>query len=170
MARKRIEGTALLNYDDVDSALRKIGELDRDIAMHESAHNAAVDELKADLVAEVSPLQAAKAALERQVKEFAEANRADFADARTRELTFGSIGFRRSTSVAIKRVGDTLAALKQFGLTKCIRLKEEPDKEAMKELDTETLASVGAALQVKDAFGYEIKRDAIPERQMSIPA
>lgn len=165
MARKRIEGTALLNYDDVDATLRKIGELDRDIALEESATNAAIDTLKQELKDAVEPMLLQKAALERHLKEFAESRRSDFAETRTRELMFGSVGFRRSTGIVMKRVGDTLAALKALGLTKCIRTKEEPDREAMRELDGETLANVGAALQTKDAFGYEIKRDAIPEAQ-----
>lgn len=163
MARKKIEGTALQTYQDVDAVLRRIGEIDRDIGLIESAHNTVIDQIRADTKAKTEPLQATKAALERQLKEFAEARRVEFADVRTRELTFGSIGFRRSTAVVIRKVGDTLAALRALGLSKCIRTKEEPDKEAMKELDTDTLASVGAALTTRDTFGYEIKREAIAE-------
>jgi phage host-nuclease inhibitor protein Gam len=163
MARKRIEGTALVTYDDADNALRKIGELDREISLIETAGNEAIDRIKAETKAAVEPVAAIKSVLERQLKEFAEARRVDFASTRTRELTFGSIGFRRSTSVVIKKVGDTLAALKALGLATCIRTKGEPDKEAMKELDSETLASVGAALQTKDTFGYEINRQRIAD-------
>ena len=48
-------------------------------------------------------------------------------------------------------------ALKDFGLLHCIRVKEEADKENMKALDSEILASVGAALKTDNVFGYEVK-------------
>lgn len=162
MTRKRIAGTALANYQDVDNALRRIGELDRDLGLAQAATDEAIDQIKQAHKERTEPLHATKAALERQLKEFAEAHRVDFAEIRSRELTFGSISFRRSTSVVIKKIGDTLQALLDLGLTHCVRTRQEPDKEAMRELSTETLASVGAALKVSDVFGYEIKRELIP--------
>lgn len=163
MSRKRIEGTALKTYEDADAALRKIGVIDRDLGLIEAAMNEGIEKLKQGAKERAEPLKATKASLERHLKEFAESHRADFSSARTRELTFGSIGFRRSSSVLIKSIGDTLAALKGLGLAQCIRIKEEPDKEAMRELSTETLASVGASLKVADTFGYEIKREEIAQ-------
>lgn len=162
MARKRMEGTALNSYKDVDAVLRRIGEIDRDLALAQAATDEAIDKVKQAHKEAAEPLHSIKASLELQLKEFAEARRIDFQDVRSRELTFGSIGFRRSTSVVIKKAGDTLSALLALGLTHCVRTKQEPDKEAMRELSTETLASVGAALKVTDAFGYEIKREQIP--------
>lgn len=162
MARKRIEGTALTTYEDVDNVLRHIGEIDRDLDLSQAATDEAIDLVKQGHKERTEPLHAIKANLERQLKEFGESRRIDFAEVRNRELTFGSIGFRRSTSVVIKKVGDTLQALIDLGLTQCVRTKQEPDKDAMRELSSETLASCGAALKVVDAFGYEIKREQIP--------
>lgn len=162
MARKRIAGTALQTYEDVDNVLRKIGEIDRDLLLSHAATDEAIDHIKQSHKQRCEPLHAIKADLERQLKEFAESRRVDFAQVRSRELTFGSIGFRVSKSVQIKNAGDTLQALIDLGLVQCIRTKQECDKDAMRELSTETLASVGAALKVSDAFGYEIKREAIP--------
>jgi len=162
MARKALSITTLKTYEDVDHVLRQIGTLDRDIELSEIATQEAIDKVKDCHKAYCEPLHTKRADLERQIKEFASSHRADFADVRTKELTFGSIGFRRSTSIVMAKVADTLAAVKALGLTQCLRIKEELDKEAMRELPTETLTNIGAALQTKDAFGYEIKRDAIP--------
>lgn len=162
MARKRIAGTALHTYEDVDNVLRKIGEIDRDLLLSQAATDEAIDHIKQSHKQRCEPLHAIKADLERQLKEFAEARRVDFAQVRTRELTFGAIGFRISKSIQIKNVGDTLKALLDLGLTNCVRTKQEPDKEAMRELSRETLTTVGAVLKEVDAFGYEIKREAIP--------
>lgn len=163
MARKRIEGTQFSTWDDVDQALREIGEIDRDLALIEGDTNHAIDELKAKAKADSKPLLDRKAALELAMKEFCEANRGEFAKVKTRALTFGSVGFRLSTKVLIKRVGDTLQALKDLNLTDCIRIKEEIDKEALKNLDGNTLAEVGAAFRTENAFGYEIDRAKLPE-------
>lgn len=163
MARKRISGTTLQTWEDVDNALREIGTIDRDLGRLEAAQNAAIDRVKADTKAKAKPMQDRKAALELAMKEFCEAHRVEFAKAKTKTLTFGSVGFRLSTRVLIKRVGDTLQALKDLGLTHCIRTREEPDKEALRALDTETLASVGAAIKTEDAFGYEINVERLQD-------
>jgi phage host-nuclease inhibitor protein Gam len=163
MSRKRIEGTALSSWDQVDEALREIGMLDRDLGLLESGANEQIDRIKADTKAAAAPLHDRKAALELAIKEFTEANRGEFTKVKTKILTFGSVGFRISTRVMIKRVADTLQALKDLGLTGCIRTKEEPDKEAMKNLSSETLAEVGASLKTDNVFGYEINQERLKE-------
>lgn len=163
MARKRLSGTQLESWEEVDTCLAEIGRIDRELSLLEAAQQEAIDKVKADTKAAAEPLAGKKAGLEMAIKEFAEANRAEFLKAKTRELTFGTVGFRLSTKVVIRRVADTLQALKDLGLTQCIRLKEECDKEAMRDLPLETLHAVGCALKQEDAFGYEIKREALVE-------
>jgi len=163
MARKRLEGTKLNSWDEVDATLREIGEVGRDIGLLESAQNEEIDRVKKETKEAAAPLMDRKSALELSLKEFCEANRGEFAKAKTRVLTFGSVGFRLSTKVMIKRVADTLQALKDLNLRSCIRIKEELDKEAMKNLSTETLAEVGASLKTENAFGYEIDLEKLKE-------
>lgn len=157
MARKRIEGTQFSTWNDVDQALQRIGELDRELVMIEAGSNEQIDTIKARAKEDSAPLTTEKLRLEAAMKEFCEANRAEFAKVKTREMTFGSVGFRLSSRIVIKRIADTLQALKDFDLLHCIRIKEECDKEAMKTLDSETLANVGAAMKSENTFGYEIK-------------
>ena len=163
MARKRLSATTLESWSDVDACLKAIGEVDRELGLIEAAQQEQIDALKSATKAAAEPLQAKKAGLELAIQQYAEANRAEFIKAKTRELTFGTVGFRLSTRVVIKNLGNTLQALKDFGLTGCIRIKEECDKEAMKNLPLEQLHAVGAALKQEDAFGYEIKRELIQE-------
>lgn len=163
MARKRLTGTQLESWDEVDTCLAEIGRIDRELGLLEAAQQEQIDQVKSATKAAAEPLAAKKLGLEMAIKEFAEANRAEFLKVKTRELTFGSVGFRLSTKVVIKRIADTLQALKELGLTQCIRTKEECDKDAMRELPLETLHAVGAALKQEDAFGYEIKREALME-------
>lgn len=163
MARKRLSGTSFESWNDIDRALKEIGEIDRELALLEAGQNEAIDKVKAQTKESAAPLMDRKSALELAMKEFCETNRSEFSKVKNRQLTFGSVGFRISTRVVIKKVADTLQALKDLGLTHCIRTKEEPDKEAMKALATETLAEVGAALKTENAFGYEINLERLRE-------
>lgn len=168
MARTRIEGTQFRTWDDVDQALKQLGEIDRDLMLIDGDTNETIDRLKAQAKEQAKPLQDRKTALELAMKEFCEANRAEFAKIKTKQLVFGSVGFRQSTKIIIKRIADTLQALKDLGLAHCIRTKEEVDKEAMKTLSAETLAEVGAGLKVENTFGYEIDRARIADASASL--
>ena len=91
------------------------GELDREIGLLESGQNETIDRVKKETKEAAAPLHDKKAALELSLKEFCEANRGEFAKVKTKALTFGSVGFRISTKVMVKRVADTLQALKGPG-------------------------------------------------------
>lgn len=131
--------------------------------MLEAGQNEQIDKIKDATKAAAQPLIDRKTGLELAIKDFCEANRAEFAKAKTKTLTFGSVGFRLSTRILVKRVADTLQALKDLQLINCIRTKEELDKEAMKNLTDETLAEVGATRKTENAFGYEINQEKIRE-------
>lgn len=163
MTRKRIEGTALNSWNEVDTCLSEIGTIDRELALLEASQNEQIDRIKANTKATAQPLHDKKSGIELAIKEFCEANRGEFAKVKTKPLTFGAVGFRLSTKIMIKRVADTLQALKDLKLLTCIRTKEELDKEAMKNLSTETLAEVGASLKTENTFGYEVYQVEVKE-------
>lgn len=161
MARKRIEGTQLQSWEDVDEALRNIGVIDRELALIEAGQNEAIDQIKKETRDKATPFLSRKDGLETAIKEFCDANRAEFTKVKTRSLPFGEVGYRLSTRIMIKKVADTLQALKDLALTACIRSKEEPDKEAMKSLTDETLAQVGAARKTENIFGYTVNQERL---------
>ena len=49
-----------------------------------------------------------------------------------------------------------LGVLKERGMTNCIRIKEEVDKESLRTLGPNTLADVGCKLVQEDGFFYEL--------------
>ncbi|MDR2172662.1 MAG: host-nuclease inhibitor Gam family protein [Burkholderiales bacterium] len=163
MARQRITGTQLDSYDDVDKALKEVGGLKRELAMIEADQNEQIDEIKAAAQEQAKPLNERVKSLETAMKEFCEANKADFMKVKTKELTFGSVGYRLSTKIVIKKVAECIQSLKDLELFQFIRIKEEPDKEAMKDLDDGTLATVNAARKTENVFGYEIKAEELQE-------
>jgi phage host-nuclease inhibitor protein Gam len=63
----------------------------------------------------------------------------------------------------IKSKEACLAALKALKMTDYIRIKEEPDKEAMVDLDQVTLAKVGASVKVEDKLRIEPNLETLKE-------
>ncbi|HAM41256.1 MAG TPA: hypothetical protein DCP69_07925 [Candidatus Omnitrophica bacterium] len=163
MARKRLEGTQLGSWEDVDQALHKIGVIDRELAVLEAGQNARIDAVKKETKEAAQPLQEKKSGIELAVKDYCEANRAEFVKTKSKQLTFGEVGFRLSTSILIKKVAETLQALKDLQYFTCIRTKEEPDKESMKSLTDEVLAEVGASRKTVNTFGYTLDVEKIRE-------
>jgi phage host-nuclease inhibitor protein Gam len=91
---------------------------------------------------------------------FAEYNKEDlFRDRKSVQLSFGVFGYRKSTVISVKKT--TLELLKKLGLAGCVRVKEEPDKEAMAGLDDDTLSQVDAVRKVKDDFFCEADKEEI---------
>ena len=163
MARTRLEGSsnALTSYDEVDQVLKEIAQLNRELALIETSQNEQIDAIKNQSKLDALPFSKQKAEKELLIKEFCEANRADFMKVKTRSSTFGSVGFRLSSKVVIKRMADTLTALKALGLTNYIRVKETPNKEKMQKLNETQLAEVGASLKKDNTFWYEVKEEPV---------
>ncbi len=161
MARKRIEVTQLQSWEEVDEALRNIGVIDRELALIEAGQNESIDKVKKESLDKAAPFMARKEGLETAIKEYCDANRAEFIKVKTKCMSFGEVGYRLSTKIMIKRVADTLQALKDLAFKNCIRTKEELDKEAMKSLTDEQLAQVGATRKTENVFGYTINQERL---------
>jgi phage host-nuclease inhibitor protein Gam len=116
-----------------------------------------INEIKAELAEKVKPLQEEIKLKVRSLEAFAALHKNDFGKKRSRKLNFGILGWRKSTSISIKK--NTLELIKQvFTNAKqkmCIRVKESVDKEALAKLTEEQLASVGARRKEKDVFFVE---------------
>ncbi|WP_334093146.1 host-nuclease inhibitor Gam family protein, partial [Helicobacter typhlonius] len=100
-----------------------------------------------------------------EIESFCESHKADFADKRSKELVFGTIGYRLSKSVNVPRVKSKveslIAAIKSFGLRDCLIYEEKPNKEAIAELDEGSLVKLGLKRVVKDNFRIEPKIEAL---------
>ena len=146
--------------EEADATLAEIAARKRQISLHEIALKEDVDKLKADCAARCEPLNKDIEAREQALVQFALARREElFKNRKSRELTFGTIGFRVSSSLrTIKKMTweRVLGVLKERGMTHCIRIKEEVDKEALRTLGPNTLADVGCKLTQEDAFFYEL--------------
>ena len=169
MARKRISSMVTLhNWQEVDDALRQIGEHDRDIKAAENVMNEQIAAAKAAATARVQPLKEQVAELELALKGFALAHRDDMDGRKSKQLSFGSVGFRRSTKIGLPSAKEKIAAivtrLRARGMDECVNQPDpKVDKEALKKYGADIVAEVGATLTVEDVFGYEINEERLRE-------
>ena len=145
------------SFSDIDNALKKVCELSVGIEKINGEVTLECNRIKEARKSEVERLESEKSFLEQQITLFCEDNKAEFAEKRSKEFTFGEIGYRLTKSVSLPRikakVESLLKAIKSYGLAKeCIIYEEKPNKDALAELKDEDLVKLGLTRTVKDSF------------------
>jgi len=145
------------DWEHADTNLREIGDNQLAVRQAEDMAKTKIDEAKAELAVDTKPRKELINQITRSLEAFAVAHKADFKKTRSRKLNFGILGWRKTTSIKIKKT--TLELIKEFFTPSkkrvCIRIKETVDKEALSKLTDEELASVKARRKVKDDFFVE---------------
>lgn len=145
------------DWDDADRMVREMGDLQTQVKQAEQSAKDDINETKADLAEKVKPLQEQIKGCVQTLEAFAVNRKADFKGNKSRKLNFGVVGWRKSTSISIKKT--TLELIKKvFSKAKAahfIHTKETVDKEALAKLTDKDLTSVGARRKVKDDFFVE---------------
>lgn len=163
MARKRIvTEPALRDWQAVDGALRDIrecnialkelgAELDRRmVAAKDDYNNASL------------PLQNRVRRLEADVKEFVDAHRAELCG-KSRTLTFGTVGYRRSSQLKLNQSAeDTIALLEAIGRAELVRVTKSLDRAALLRQPAELLDRIDAWVKTTDGFHIDVTSD-VPE-------
>jgi phage host-nuclease inhibitor protein Gam len=164
MARKRITSPQQIkNLDDANAALAEIGSLELRLEKIDGEASQRIGKIKEAAASAGEESRDRIKELESALALFAEYNKAElFREKKTIELSYGEIGFRKSTKVSVKK--STIELLKKLFPGKGIRVKEEIDKEALAEFEDGELAQVDAAKVENDVFGYKVNRDEINKR------
>ncbi|WP_343354014.1 host-nuclease inhibitor Gam family protein [Helicobacter mastomyrinus] len=156
---------AIQDYESVDKALKRLCELEVKITHIEGEVTLACNKIKEEYKPQVESLNNEANFIRAEIESFCESHKADFADKRSKELVFGTIGYRLSKSVSLPRVKakveSLIAAIKSFGLRDCLIYEEKPNKEALAELDEGSLVKLGLKRVVKDNFRIEPKIEAL---------
>ncbi|PAF51301.1 host-nuclease inhibitor Gam family protein [Helicobacter sp. 13S00477-4] len=144
------------NYEDINNALKKICECEVGIANIEGEVTLKINEIKEGVREKILELENEKNFLEQEIENFCSANKADFAEKRSKDLVFGTIGYRVSKSVSLPRakakVEALIDAIKKFGFRDCLIYEEKPNKDVLCELDDSSLVKLGIKRVVKDNF------------------
>ena len=160
MARYKPAQSKLETIEDVDLALKEIGLLERELEAIDAEAHKQISEAKQKAAQKGEPMRKRIAEISTKIGAFAEYNKDDlFKDRKSVELTFGVFGYRKSTSISVKKT--TVELMKKLGLDSFLRIKIEADKEKMAELDDETLAQVDAVRKIKDDFFCQPNKEEV---------
>lgn len=164
--RKRIEGSAQVkSLDDANQALAEIGRLTMQLEAIDGKAAEKIGKIKEDAAAKGAEARDRIKDLENALTIYSEYNKGElFKDRKSIPLSYGSIGYRLSTKVSVKKT--TLELLQKLFNGKGTRTKEEVDKEQLKDWEDTDLAQVDAAKVTKDTFYYEVNRDEINKNLM----
>ncbi len=164
MARNKNMEPSLQSWDDVDKCLREIGECEIAITEIEADMNIAINEAKERADKLSKPMKESIDRLEALVKGFAEETKADM-DGKSKQLTFGRVGFRLKSYVSVPTAKEKLEAvlknLRKFNMDDCIVVKESVNKEVLEKYSDRDIAKVGASRKVEDKFWMETDREKI---------
>jgi phage host-nuclease inhibitor protein Gam len=160
MARLKPNTGKIKSIEDANLALKEIGMLEHELAAIDAEADRQIAEIKAETAKQGQGIRKRIVDMAALVGAFAEYNRDElFKDRKSVDLVFGSFGFRKSTSISVKKT--TLELLKKLKLGKYIRVKEEPDKDAMAGMDDDALAQVDAVRKIKDVFFCEANKEEV---------
>jgi len=160
MARLKPQVGKIQSLDEANMVLKEIGILEKELEGIDADAHKRIAEVKTDAAKKGEDIRKRIADNSALLGAFAEYNKAElFKEKKSVQLTFGTFGYRKSTSISVKKT--TLELLKKLKLTKYILVKEEPSKEAMANLDDETLHQVDAVRKVKDDFFCEADKEEI---------
>jgi phage host-nuclease inhibitor protein Gam len=140
--------------EQANLVLKEIGLLERQLEEIDAEAHKQINKIKEEAEKKGLLARAAIAKDHSLISAYAKGNKKSlFKDARSVKLTFGSFGFRKSTSISIKDT--TLALLKKLKMDGFILVKETPNKEALATLADKELAKVDAARKEKENFFCE---------------
>lgn len=160
---KRVKSDSKLitvtGWAHADKLLREIGDAQLAIQAAEARAAGVIGNVKSGLADESKPHQDRITQITKSIEAFATCHRKDFGDKKSKDLTFGTLGWRLSKSISVS-TKNTLELIKQVFKRRAkqyIHVTEKPDKEALAKLKDEQLAAVKARRTVKDDFFVEPK-------------
>jgi len=147
---------ALHSWDDVDRALREMGECEIAVSTIQADMNIAITAAKEKATNLAAPMTKRVNALKALIQDFAEGAKGSL-EGKSKALTFGKVGFRQSSRVSLPtmKIATIIANLKKFGMGDCIVTKESVSKEALEKYPDKDIVRVGASRKVEDKFFLE---------------
>lgn len=167
MARQKVAAAPILeSFDQVDQAIREWYALDAEVEKIAVAQQDQINKIKSRFVGQAKDAIARKMRLEKDVQDFCEYYSDMFAKEKSKKLTFGTVGFRKSTRLVYLRGWDAkrvLAKLKELGRFEFIKKTESVKRDEIKkaELDAEAMRLFGCTIKHEDKFWFEPDKAAI---------
>lgn len=183
--------TVVLNsIDDVDAALKEIGTLELQIRAIDDAADKKIKKLQEDAKLKGANDRGRIQELSAKIEAYACLHSSElFKNGKTKDLAFGSFGYRQSTKTSTKK--DSLSKLKELcsavndamlattdkeefealnkrfeKLSSCINITEKLNRTDLRNLEANDLKAIGVKVVTEDTFFCESKSMKINQELM----
>ena len=165
MTRIKIEGPTLKSWDEVNEHLKEQGLIELAVQEIESKMNLEINGIKEKAEDQAKPLKERAKVIAREVKEYSDYHR-DEIKGKEKVLTFGKVGYRKSTKITVprKNTASIIKALFTKGLEACVRTVQEVNKDALRALSDDVIAEIGCTRKVEDVFFLEVDHGKIQDQ------
>jgi len=158
MARIKITDIPVFqSWEEVDDALREIGERELKLSEIEDEYNKQINGIKIISVMEAKPHQDCIDSLSKNIKDFVTEHRGEI-KGKTKVLNFGRTGFRISQKIKYNKglkAADIVVSLLRLGHKDCVKTTQKVIADNLKKKPVETLNEVGAYIHSTDEFWCE---------------
>lgn len=160
---KTAQKSSLMSWAEVDESLRMIALENAAVKKAEARMNEEVLAIQKRFDEETRAGRDTVTAKEKEIELYCIEHRDEFVGSKTKELNYGIISFRNPPPKLSCLRGFTwetvLALIKKLKMDHFVRIKEEVDKDAIKEQmpDAAELAQIGLKLDQNEQFYYETK-------------
>ena len=159
--RTTSNGIVLKTLDDADRALQKLCEIESQLEAIDNSADEEIAKIKERAATEGKLLREQHKAHITAMEAYAAYYREElFRDRKSLDRPFGTFGYRKAPD-SIHVTKETADLLKKQGFDQYLRVKIEPDKEAMLSLSEDTLALVRATRRSKEDFFIETRREQV---------
>ena len=155
MAKKK--ESVYKSWEDIDLSLKQLGALKIKKADLEGELTEEINVLKSKYANLCTGINSEIKDIEKEISRFCDMNKDEFLTKRSKNMNFGSISYRLSEKVICASIPAAIKALKHLNLNFCLRVKEELDKDAIREanLDANTLTKIGVQIIKEDKLTIE---------------
>jgi len=164
------------SLDEVAEIVRKIGEYQRKLAVIQNTADEQIESLKIQVAEQANPYREEIKRLFNAVFDFAEKRRKELTEKGKKKTIFlptGTLSWRLTPlSVSIRDRDKVVKACEELGLDDFIRIKKEPDKEAMLKEPEKASQIEGVSISRREEFvvrpdepGKEITKKVPLKRQ-----
>jgi phage host-nuclease inhibitor protein Gam len=146
----------IYNWKQADELVRRIGDLQGDIAKAEANAKKKADTITAQLAEDLKSAREGIELYTESLDAFAATHRKEFGSAQSKKLNFGTVGWRKSAIITVKNAtAGLIDAVFGKQAAQYLHIKVTPNKEAMAKLTDDELASVAAQRKGKEVFFVE---------------
>lgn len=163
MARKRVTEPQLTSWEQVDECLKVMSDAENQLSVITADMNAAIAQAKKEAEERAAQYKDMIKQNEGKIKEFTTIRKEEL-KGKSRQLTFGTVGFRQSTKLLLPSdTAEVILKLRENGMADCINVKETINKDTVKSYPEEEILKIGGYLQRSDTFWYETDKDSLAE-------